>query len=161
MGKETPVSPSVQQYITARRASALLRRLRLDRPPGLPIYKYYYLLDPKYCVSRLLLFNRSSNTSIMPSAPQSTPPPLPEGWVQEWDEDNQRAYFVETRTGAVQWRYPGDLGQSEKEREREREMDSESEKYNFHREFGCRLTTCSFLLSLSSATNVPRRVPRV
>ncbi|OJJ64072.1 hypothetical protein ASPSYDRAFT_26099 [Aspergillus sydowii CBS 593.65] len=68
----------------------------------------------------------------MPSAPQSTPPPLPEGWVQEWDEDNQRAYFVETRTGAVQWRYPGDLGQSEKEREREREMDSESEKYNFH-----------------------------
>lgn len=94
-------------------------------------------------------------------APQSTPPPLPEGWIQGWDEDNQRAYFVETKTGAVQWEYPGYPGQNEKERESEREMDCDSEKYNLHREFGCRLTTCSFLLTVNSATNVSRCVPRV
>ncbi|BCS20971.1 WW domain-containing protein [Aspergillus puulaauensis] len=65
----------------------------------------------------------------MPSAhpaPQSTPPPLPEGWIQEWDKYHQRAYFVETKTGAAQWECPRDPRQSEKERE------SESEKHNLH-----------------------------
>ena len=43
-----------------------------------------------------------------PSArpPAIPPPPLPYGWVQEWEPSTRRAFFVETATGRSQWEAP-------------------------------------------------------
>lgn len=43
-----------------------------------------------------------------PSArpPPVPPPPLPLGWIQEWEPSLRRAYFVETATGRSQWESP-------------------------------------------------------
>ncbi|PKX93405.1 WW domain protein [Aspergillus novofumigatus IBT 16806] len=43
--------------------------------------------------------------SLRPSTP-NPPPPLPHGWVQEWEPSLRRAYFVETATGRSQWETP-------------------------------------------------------
>ncbi|KAL2797399.1 hypothetical protein BJX66DRAFT_335016 [Aspergillus keveii] len=41
------------------------------------------------------------------SRPVGPPPPLlPEGWVQVWDEEYQRAFFVNCATAAAQWEDP-------------------------------------------------------
>jgi hypothetical protein len=40
------------------------------------------------------------------SRPVSQLPPLPEGWEQVWDEEYQRALFVNRATGAAQWEDP-------------------------------------------------------
>ncbi|KAL4915410.1 hypothetical protein BDW62DRAFT_188635 [Aspergillus aurantiobrunneus] len=49
------------------------------------------------------------------SAPPHTPPPLPQGWVQKWDEQRQRAYFVDQNSGIAQWEYPTGSSKSSSE----------------------------------------------
>ncbi|KAL4804052.1 hypothetical protein BDV18DRAFT_35031 [Aspergillus unguis] len=46
-----------------------------------------------------------------PSArpPQYPPPPLPIGWIQEWEPSARRAFFVETSTGRAEWTLPAEL----------------------------------------------------
>ncbi|KAL9038438.1 MAG: hypothetical protein Q9214_005281, partial [Letrouitia sp. 1 TL-2023] len=34
------------------------------------------------------------------------PPPLPPGWVAQWDQNSQRYYYVEQATGRTQWELP-------------------------------------------------------
>ncbi|OJJ50672.1 hypothetical protein ASPZODRAFT_234263 [Penicilliopsis zonata CBS 506.65] len=41
-----------------------------------------------------------------PAPPPGPPPPLPPGWYQEWDANNQRAFWVEEATGRSQWENP-------------------------------------------------------
>lgn len=41
-----------------------------------------------------------------PPAPYGPPPPMPSGWFQQWDQANQRAYYVEQATGRTQWDPP-------------------------------------------------------
>ncbi|KAL4976920.1 hypothetical protein BDW66DRAFT_46108 [Aspergillus desertorum] len=53
------------------------------------------------------------------SAPPSTrppsypPPPLPIGWIQEWEPSARRAFYVETATGRTEWTLPADVSYSE------------------------------------------------
>ncbi|KAI4212991.1 MAG: hypothetical protein LQ351_004335 [Letrouitia transgressa] len=34
------------------------------------------------------------------------PPPLPPGWVAQWDQNSQRYYYLEQATGRTQWELP-------------------------------------------------------
>jgi hypothetical protein len=37
------------------------------------------------------------------------PPPMPPGWVQQWDQNSQRWYYLEQATGRTQWDPPLNL----------------------------------------------------
>ncbi|KAJ5219594.1 hypothetical protein N7468_008798 [Penicillium chermesinum] len=37
---------------------------------------------------------------------QAPPPPLPQGWIQEWEPSTRRAFFVDTNSGRSQWEPP-------------------------------------------------------
>ena len=41
-----------------------------------------------------------------------TPPPVPQGWVAQWDEEYKRFFYVETATGQSQWEHPEEKAQS-------------------------------------------------
>jgi hypothetical protein len=46
-----------------------------------------------------------------PSSPGSegptfAPPPLPAGWIAQWDASSRKYYFVQLSTGASQWETP-------------------------------------------------------
>lgn len=42
-----------------------------------------------------------------PPAPNSyTAPPLPPGWISQWDSASQRTYYLEQSTGRTQWEMP-------------------------------------------------------
>lgn len=38
--------------------------------------------------------------------PSFGPPPLPEGWIAQWDGIGRKYYFVQLATGASQWETP-------------------------------------------------------
>lgn len=38
--------------------------------------------------------------------PSYAPPPLPEGWIAQWDGMSRKYYFVQLSTGASQWEIP-------------------------------------------------------
>jgi hypothetical protein len=38
--------------------------------------------------------------------PSFAPPPLPEGWIAQWDGMSKKYYFVQLSTGASQWETP-------------------------------------------------------
>jgi hypothetical protein len=38
--------------------------------------------------------------------PSYAPPPLPEGWIAQWDGISRKYYFVQLSTGASQWETP-------------------------------------------------------
>jgi hypothetical protein len=38
--------------------------------------------------------------------PSFAPPPLPEGWIAQWDGMSKKYYFVQLSTGASQWDTP-------------------------------------------------------
>jgi hypothetical protein len=38
--------------------------------------------------------------------PSFAPPPLPEGWIAQWDGISKKYYFVQLSTGATQWETP-------------------------------------------------------
>jgi hypothetical protein len=38
--------------------------------------------------------------------PSFAPPPLPEGWIAQWDGVGRKYYFVQLSTGASQWELP-------------------------------------------------------
>ena len=38
--------------------------------------------------------------------PSYGPPPLPEGWIAQWDGMSRKYYFVQLSTGASQWETP-------------------------------------------------------
>jgi hypothetical protein len=38
--------------------------------------------------------------------PSYAPPPLPEGWIAQWDGMSRKYYFVQLSTGASQWETP-------------------------------------------------------
>ncbi|KAF8245726.1 hypothetical protein K440DRAFT_384009 [Wilcoxina mikolae CBS 423.85] len=40
------------------------------------------------------------------SGPSVAPPPLPTGWIAQWDPSSQRYYFVQPSTGTTQWDIP-------------------------------------------------------
>ncbi|KAI9370306.1 hypothetical protein BJX61DRAFT_515901 [Aspergillus egyptiacus] len=44
--------------------------------------------------------------------PRHPPPPLPPGWIQKWDTYYQSAYFIEAKSGTVQWEVPGHEGEN-------------------------------------------------
>ncbi|KAF1914207.1 hypothetical protein BDU57DRAFT_549431 [Ampelomyces quisqualis] len=46
---------------------------------------------------------------VGPPAPMGAPPPMPPGWVQQWDQNSQRWYYVEQATGRTQWDPPAHL----------------------------------------------------
>ncbi|ODV76887.1 uncharacterized protein CANTADRAFT_8466 [Suhomyces tanzawaensis NRRL Y-17324] len=46
----------------------------------------------------------SEKRYLKPSRPP--PPPLPPGWVAQWDDEYQRYFFVDTATGKSQWEPP-------------------------------------------------------
>ncbi|KAH9819367.1 DUF4870 domain-containing protein [Teratosphaeria destructans] len=39
--------------------------------------------------------------------PIENPPPLPAGWITQWDSARQRGFYFETATGRSQWELPG------------------------------------------------------
>lgn len=43
-------------------------------------------------------------------APPGPPPPLPVGWIQEWEPGFRRAYYLEEATGRTQWETPFESG---------------------------------------------------
>ncbi|PGH12513.1 hypothetical protein AJ79_04257 [Helicocarpus griseus UAMH5409] len=44
---------------------------------------------------------------VLPTGPPpGYPPPLPVGWAQQWDQNYQRAYYVEQATGRPFWELP-------------------------------------------------------
>ena len=53
-----------------------------------------------------------------PSArpPSYPPPPLPIGWIQEWEPRARRAFYVETATGRSEWTLPDDVSYGEASR---------------------------------------------
>lgn len=38
--------------------------------------------------------------------PSYGPPPLPQGWIAQWDGDSKKYYFVQLSTGMSQWETP-------------------------------------------------------
>jgi hypothetical protein len=46
---------------------------------------------------------------VGPPAPMGAPPPMPPGWIQQWDQNSQRWYYVEQATGRTQWDPPAHL----------------------------------------------------
>ncbi len=38
--------------------------------------------------------------------PSYGPPPLPEGWIPQWDGNSKKYYFVQLSTGESQWDIP-------------------------------------------------------
>jgi hypothetical protein len=40
--------------------------------------------------------------------PNFAPPPLPPGWIAQWDASSKKYYFVQLSTGASQWETPTD-----------------------------------------------------
>jgi hypothetical protein len=38
--------------------------------------------------------------------PSFAPPPLPAGWIAQWDASSKKYYFVQLSTGASQWETP-------------------------------------------------------
>lgn len=62
--------------------------------------------------------SRPPYSSAPPSArpPHYPPPPLPYGWVQEWEPRERRAFFVETATGRSEWTLPADAAYGEQSR---------------------------------------------
>jgi hypothetical protein len=38
--------------------------------------------------------------------PTFAPPPLPAGWIAQWDASSKKYYFVQLSTGASQWETP-------------------------------------------------------
>ncbi|KAL4767978.1 hypothetical protein BDW60DRAFT_135324 [Aspergillus nidulans var. acristatus] len=53
-----------------------------------------------------------------PSArpPSYPPPPLPIGWIQEWEPRARRAFYIETATGRSEWTLPADVSYGEASR---------------------------------------------
>ncbi|RMD41186.1 hypothetical protein DV735_g3965, partial [Chaetothyriales sp. CBS 134920] len=41
-----------------------------------------------------------------PQAGQASLPPLPPGWIAQWDQNSQRYFYVEQATGRTQWEAP-------------------------------------------------------
>lgn len=41
-----------------------------------------------------------------PPASYGAPPPMPPGWVSQWDQSSQRWYYIEHATGRSQWEPP-------------------------------------------------------
>jgi hypothetical protein len=41
-----------------------------------------------------------------PPAPYGAPPPMPPGWLAQWDQTNNRWYYVEQASGRSQWDPP-------------------------------------------------------
>ncbi|KAL4814966.1 hypothetical protein BDW67DRAFT_165035 [Aspergillus spinulosporus] len=62
--------------------------------------------------------SRPPYSSPPPSArpPSYPPPPLPIGWVQEWEPRARRAFYVETATGRSEWTLPADVSYGEASR---------------------------------------------
>ena len=46
-----------------------------------------------------------ADTSASPG-PSFGPPPLPSGWIAQWDASSQKYYFVQLSTGVSQWDLP-------------------------------------------------------
>jgi hypothetical protein len=44
--------------------------------------------------------------SLDQEGPSYAPPPLPEGWIAQWDGMSRKYYFVQLSTGASQWETP-------------------------------------------------------
>ena len=42
------------------------------------------------------------------SGPTFAPPPLPAGWIAQWDGGSKKYYFVQLSTGVSQWDTPTD-----------------------------------------------------
>ncbi|KAH7026457.1 uncharacterized protein B0I36DRAFT_414950 [Microdochium trichocladiopsis] len=45
-----------------------------------------------------------------PPAPYGAPPPMPPGWHAQWDQNQNRWYYVEQATGRSQWDPPAVIG---------------------------------------------------
>ena len=42
------------------------------------------------------------------AGPSFAPPPLPAGWIAQWDSGSRKYYFVQLSTGVSQWETPTD-----------------------------------------------------
>ncbi|KAL5045906.1 hypothetical protein BDW71DRAFT_183027 [Aspergillus fruticulosus] len=109
------------------RPPAPYERSPYDRPPppaeqppyDYPPYKEHRSYDsrPAYEESRSY-DSRPTYSSAPPSArpPSYPPPPLPIGWIQEWEPRARRAFYVETATGRTEWTLPADVSYGEASR---------------------------------------------
>lgn len=63
---------------------------------------------------------RPSYSGAPPSArpPQYPPPPLPIGWIQEWEPSARRAFYVETTSCRAEWTLPADVFYGDNEQSR-------------------------------------------
>ena len=46
----------------------------------------------------------------MSEGPSHAPPPLPEGWIAQWDPQSGKYYFVELATRETRWEAPSAEG---------------------------------------------------
>lgn len=54
----------------------------------------------------LVLNMVDKNNSPGQEGPSYAPPPLPEGWIAQWDGMSKKYYFVQLSTGQSQWDTP-------------------------------------------------------
>ncbi|KAK2809222.1 hypothetical protein FQN50_004058 [Emmonsiellopsis sp. PD_5] len=66
----------------------------------------YYGQQPPYGQQAPSEEQRSYGSMGPAGPPPGYPPPLPEGWIQRWDQNYQRAYYVEQATGRPYWEAP-------------------------------------------------------
>lgn len=59
---------------------------------------------PPNLTSPMLTFFRANRPGQ--EGPSYAPPPLPEGWIAQWDGMSRKYYFVQLSTGASQWETP-------------------------------------------------------
>lgn len=51
-------------------------------------------------------------TSPSAEGPTYAPPPLPAGWIAQWDGASKKYYFVQLSTGVSQWEIPTEAVQT-------------------------------------------------
>lgn len=51
-------------------------------------------------------------TSPSASGPTFAPPPLPAGWIAQWDGSSKKYYYVQLSTGVSQWDIPTEAVQT-------------------------------------------------
>lgn len=51
-------------------------------------------------------------TSPAAEGPSFAPPPLPAGWIAQWDGNSKKYYYVQLSTGVSQWETPTEPAQT-------------------------------------------------
>ena len=64
-----------------------------------------YSQQPQYGQEHSAYGNQQQAYGAPPQS-QSGGPPLPPGWISQWDQNSQRYYFLEQATGRTQWEPP-------------------------------------------------------